>query len=228
MAKRGRKSKDFNIDTVTDKNELISMIINQANSLNKKIKTFKKEGIDEHLQYVKHYLTDDMTKYSKNDTVTKSKKYYKDKSLLWLKKTWRAMQLVNNNGYYGTVKKFNKEVTTRYEGLKSFLEQYLREKGYSDDFIYGIVRDRSFFARLYIAFKEGGEYTPSKQLIDKVLLEYEQGIGNLTEKEVNKALNNIEVSQAINERLHNDRNEHEEWLNWKAEQEAIKRNKRKR
>ena len=55
------------------------MIINQINSLNKKIKAFKKKGIDEHSEYVKNMISDDMGKFTKNDTLSKSKKFYSEK-----------------------------------------------------------------------------------------------------------------------------------------------------
>ena len=79
---RGRKKGGLKINSLSDKQEITDMIINQINSLNKKIKAFKKKGIDEHSEYVKNMISDDMGKFTKNDTLSKSKKFYGDKNIV--------------------------------------------------------------------------------------------------------------------------------------------------
>jgi len=105
---RGRKKGGLKINSINDRNELINMIINQINSLNKKIKVFKEEGIEEHLEYVKNIITEDMGKFTKNETLSKSKKFYSSKNTVWLKKTLSALHKINNHKIYGTVENIKK------------------------------------------------------------------------------------------------------------------------
>ena len=120
---RGRKKGGLNINSLTDKNEITDMIINQINSLNKKIKAFKKKGIDEHSEYVKNMISDDMGKFTKNDTLSKSKKFYDDKNIVWLKKTLSALHKINNNELFGTVHKYEKEVTNNLKKVRDYTQQ---------------------------------------------------------------------------------------------------------
>lgn len=196
---RGRKKGGLNINSLTDKNEITDMIINQINSLNKKIKAFKKKGIDEHLEYVKNMISDDMGKFTKNDTLSKSKKFYDDKNVLWLKKSLSALHKINNNELFGTVHKYEKEVSNNLKKVRDYVQQYLDQKGYSQDFINEVTNRKEFYTTLFMEFNHVGRGYGSNQAIEKVALNYENN--GMDNKEVEKILQNIEYSKNVIDRL---------------------------
>lgn len=210
---RGRKKGGLNINSLTDKKEITDMIINQINSLNKKIKAFKKKGIDEHSEYVKNMISDDMGKFTKNDTLSKSKKFYGDKNIVWLKKTLSALHKINNNELFGTVNKYEKEVTNNLKKVRDYTQQYLEQKGYSQDFINEVTNRKEFYTTLFMEFNHVGRGYGSNQAIEKIALNYENN--GMDNKEVEKILQNIEYSKNVIDRL-------------KEEQEAFEEFKRNR
>ena len=210
---RGRKKGGLKINSLSDKQEITDMIINQINSLNKKIKAFKKKGIDEHSEYVKNMISDDMGKFTKNDTLSKSKKFYSDKNIVWLKKTLSALHKINNNELFGTVHKYEKEVSNNLKKVRDYTQQYLKQKGYSQDFINEVTNSKEFYTTLFMEFNHVGRGYGSDQAIEKIALNYENN--GMDNKEVEKILQNIEYSKNVLDRL-------------KEEQEAFEEFKRNR
>lgn len=206
---RGRKKGGLNINSLTDKNEITDMIINQINSLNKKIKAFKKKGIDEHSEYVKNMISDDMGKFTKNDTLSKSKKFYDDKNILWLKKTLSALHKINNNELFGTVHKYEKEVTSNLKKVRDYTQQYLEQKGYSQDFINEVINSKEFYTTLFMEFNHVGRGYGSNQAIEKIALNY--GNNGIDTKEAEKILQNIEYSKNVIDRLKEEQDAFEEF-----------------
>ena len=206
---RGRKKGGLNINSLTDKNEITDMIINQINSLNKKIKAFKKKGIDEHSEYVKNMISDDMGKFTKNDTISKSKKFYNDKNILWLKKTLSALHKINNNELFGTVHKYEKEVTSNLKKVRDYVQQYLEQKGYSQDFINEVTNSKEFYTTLFMEFNHVGRGYGSNQAIEKIALNYENN--GMDTKEAEKILQNIEYSKNVIDRLKEEQDAFEEF-----------------
>lgn len=210
---RGRKKGGLKINSLSDKQEITDMIINQINSLNKKIKAFKKKGIDEHSEYVRNMISDDMGKFTKNDTLSKSKKFYSDKNIVWLKKTLSALHKINNNELFGTVHKYEKEVSNNLKKVRDYTQQYLKQKGYSQDFINEVTNSKEFYTTLFMEFNHVGRGYGSDQAIEKIALNYENN--GMDNKEVEKILQNIEYSKNVLDRL-------------KEEQEAFEEFKRNR
>ena len=210
---RGRKKGGLKINSLSDKQEITDMIINQINSLNKKIKAFKKKGIDEHSEYVRNMISDDMGKFTKNDTLSKSKKFYSDKNIVWLKKTLSALHKINNNELFGTVHKYEKEVSNNLKKVRDYTQQYLKQKGYSQDFINEVTNSKEFYTTLFMEFNHVGRGYGSNQAIEKIALNYENN--GMDNKEVEKILQNIEYSKNVLDRL-------------KEEQEAFEEFKRNR
>lgn len=206
---RGRKKGGLKINSLSDKQEIIDMIINQINSLNKKIKAFKKKGIDEHLEYVRNMISDDMGKFTKNDTLSKSKKFYSDKNIVWLKKTLSALHKINNNELFGTVHKYEKEVSNNLKKVRDYTQQHLKEKGYSQDFINEVTNSKEFYTTLFMEFNHFGRGYGSDQAIEKVALNYENN--GMDNKEVEKILQNIEYSKNVLDRLKEEREAFEEF-----------------
>lgn len=206
---RGRKKGGLKINSLSDKQEITDMIINQINSLNKKIKAFKKKGIDEHSEYVKNMISDDMGKFTKNDTLSKSKKFYSDKNIVWLKKTLSALHKINNNELFGTVHKYEKEVTNNLKKVRDYTQQYLEEKGYSKDFINEVTNSKEFYTTLFMEFNHVGRGYGSNQAIEKIALNYENN--GMDNKEVEKILQNIEYSKNVLDRLKEEKDAFEEF-----------------
>jgi ribosomal protein S18 len=206
---RGRKKGGLKINSINDRNELTKMIINQINSLNKKIKAFKKEGIEEHTEYIKNIITEDMGQFTSNGTLSKSKKFYDTKNTVWLKKTLSALHKINNHEFYGTIRKYNKEVTKSLKGVQDYTKNYLSSKGYDKKFINEITNSKDFYAMLYSAFSEGVHGYGSDQIIEKIALSYDNS--GMSEKEVNKILSNIEYSKNVLDRLKEEREAFEEF-----------------
>lgn len=206
---RGRKKGGFKINSINDRNELTNMIINQINSLNKKIKAFKKEGIEEHAEYIKNLISDDMGQFTANDTLSKSKKFYGSKNTVWLKKTLSALHKINNHEFYGTTRKYHKEVTKSLKAVQDYTKNYLNNKGYDNKFINEITNSKDFFVKIYGAFNEGIQGYGSDQIIEKIALSYENtGMSN---EEMNKILSNIEYSKNVLDRLKEEQDAFEEF-----------------
>lgn len=206
---RGRKKGGLKINSINDRDELTNMIINQINSLNKKIKAFKKEGIEEHLEYIKHLISDDMGQFTENDTLSKSKKFYDGKDIVWLKKTLSALHKINNHEFYGTIRKYHKEVTKSLKAVQDYTKKYLSDKGYDENFIFDITNSKDFFVKLYGAFNEGIKGYGSDQVIEKIALSYE-GSG-FSDEEMDKILSNIEYSKNVLDRLKEEQDAFEEY-----------------
>lgn len=206
---RGRKKGGLNINSINDRNELTNMIINQINSLNKKIKAFKKEGIEEHSEYIKNIISEDMGQFTKNDTLSKSKKFYSSKNTVWLKKTLSALHKINNHEFYGTTRKYHKEVTKTLKAVQNYTQNYLQNKGYDNKFINEITNSKDFFVKLYGVFNEGIQGYGSDQIIEKIALSYDNtGMSN---EEMNKILSNIEYSKNVLDRLKEEQDAFEEF-----------------
>lgn len=190
---RGRKKGGLSVNNINDKSELTKMIINQINSLNKKIKKFSENGIDEHSEYVHALLNNErMAKFTENGTISKSKAFYQEQNTIWLKKTLSALHKINNNNTLGTVKKYEKTVNDTIRKIQDTIKQHLRSKGYSEQFIQEIVNDKDYIKSLISAFNEGGKGYGSLQIVEKVALTYKEQ--DLSEEQ-KKILNNIEGSK---------------------------------
>lgn len=211
---RGRKKGGLNVNSINDRNELTNMIINQINSLNKKIKSFKGKEIDEHEEYVKTLITDDMGQFTDSGTLSKSKKFYDTKNTVWLKKTLTTLHKINNHEFFGTIRKYEKEVTKTIGKIQDFSKRHLREKGYSEEFIQNVVNSKSYLVQLLDAYKDVSPGFGSRQAIEKVALNYDENTG-LSEKEMNKILNNIEYSRNTFERLSEEQQAVNEYRNSK-------------
>lgn len=207
---RGRKKGGLQINKVNDREELTGMIINQINSLNKKIKAFKKEGIDEHGDYMSQVFSEDMGQFTKNGTLSKSKKFYGEKNTVWLKKTLAALHKVNNHEYYGTTAKYHKEVTASFKGAQNYMEDYLVKKGYEQEFIFDTINSKDFFTKLFLEFKDVGKGYGSNQAIEKIALSYGKTTG-ISDKERDKILNNIEYSRNVLARIKEEQEAFEEF-----------------
>ena len=206
---RGRKKGGFKINSLSDKEEITNMIINQINSLNKKIKAFKNKGIDEHLEYVKNMISDDMGQFTKNGTLSKSKKFYEDKNILWLKKSLSALHKINNNDLFGTVHKYETEVSESLKKVRNYVEEYLEKKGYSQDFINEVINNKDFYASLFMEFNHTGGGYGSDQAIEKIALNYENS--GLDTKETERILSNIEYSKNVLDRIKEEKEAFEEF-----------------
>lgn len=191
MARDKKKIKDMTRD------EMIPKIINQINSLNKKIKAFKKEDIDMHEDYVKGLITNDMVNYNDTGSISKSKLFFKGQNDVWLKKTLASLQKVNNNEIFGTVKKYKKEVDNKLELTQMKIIEHLREsdKGYTEQWIQELISDKGYIAMLYTAFANNEEGYGSLQVVEKVALQYKEEGSGMSDKEVNKIISNIEYSR---------------------------------
>ena len=207
---RGRKKGGLNVNTINDNNQLTNMIINQINSLNKKIKIFKEKGIEAHMEYIKNIITDDMGQFTEHDTLSKSKKFYSEKHTVWLKKTLTALHKINNHDFFGTIRKYEKEVNKNVAKVQEYTRQFLEKKGYSQQFIIETINDKNFIVALFDAFKDVGKGYGSDQIIEKIALSYSDNTG-LDRKEVEKILNNIEYSKNVLDRLKDEQDAFEEF-----------------
>lgn len=206
---RGRRKGGIRVNDINDKTELQKMIINQINSLNKKIKAFKAEGIDDHLTFIKSIITDDMGTFTESGTLSKSKKLYEGKHKAWLKKTLSALVKLNNNDVYGTTNKYHKTMTRQLEQIKNKVENFLRSKGYSEQFIFNVVSNKNFYITLIDAFNNATGDEDSDQIIEKVALNFDNG--EIPNKEKEKILNNIEYSINTLKRIKEEQEAFEEF-----------------
>ena len=199
--------------------ELINKIINQSNSLNKKIKAFKNKGIDEHSELIHNLLSGDQVQYNKSGSITKSKKFYNNQDDFVLKKTLSTLIKINNHDIYGTINKYSKYATESWETLQSTVKETLRQKGYDEKFITELCADKDFYNKLYLAFNEGGLSYGSDQIIEKVVLDYAEN--GLSEDEIERIASDIEYSKNKMDKLkmeieqyreyERDREEYERW-----------------
>ena len=195
------------------KNQIISKIINQANSLNKKIKTFKKEGIDDHFDFIESMFNDKQMKYNKSGSLTKSKKFYEKQNLLQLNRTLSILTKINNHDVFGTIKKYKSFATESWTTLQDTVKNLLLNKGYDIQSVNMIVTSKNFYNTLLTSFKDVGRGYGSTQIIEKVFLNYNQG--NLSEEDVKKATSDIEFSVNRQNELERHIREYEEFLNMK-------------
>lgn len=199
--------------------QLVNKIINQANSLNKKIKAFNKSGISEHSELIHNLLDSNQVKFNKSGSITKSKKFYNQLDDIWLKKTLSTLIKINNHEIYGTVNKYNKYATQSWNTLKGTIEQTLLDKGYDSKFVAELTADKEFYNKLYLAFSEGALSYGSDQIIEKVVLDYKEN--GLSEEEINRISSDIEYSKNQMDKLtqeikqyreyERDRSEYERW-----------------
>ena len=206
---RGRKKGGISINEVNDKSELTKMIINQINSLNKKIKAFNKKGIEEHSEYVKALLNNErMVQFNEKGNIVKSVPFYEKQNNIWLKKTLSALHKINNNSTLGTVNKYKKTVTDTIRKVQDTVKQHLRSKGYTEQFIQEVVNDKDYIKALLSAFNEGGKGYGSLQIAERVALTYKDE--ELT-KEQKKILDNIEGSKNALDEVRREQQEYEEY-----------------
>ena len=191
-------AKSLNINKIRDREKLKGMIKNQINTLNKKIKSFEQKGISEHYDFIESYLNEDMVQFNENGRISKAMGFYDDKNLIWLKKTLSALHKINNNDMYGTVNKYEKMMNTQIGHIKDSIEQVLRNKGYSEQFILEVTSSKGFYASLFMSFNESVGYE-SHQTIEKIALNY--GNSGLGKREINKIISNIEHSRNTNMRI---------------------------
>lgn len=190
--------------------ELITKIINQANSLNKKIKTFKQENILEHSELVHNLLPEGQVTYNKSGSITKSKKFYDKQSDIWLKKTLSTLVKINNNEIYGTINKYNSYATQSWNTLRDTVVQILKEYGYDEEFIYRVTSSPDFYNKLYLAFNDGALSYGSKQIVNKVALDYDEN--GLSDKERERIVSDIEYSKNKMDELTFQISQYEEYL----------------
>ena len=198
--------------------ELINKIINQVNSLNKKIKAFKNEGIEEHNELIHNLLSDDQVQYNKSGSITKSKKFYDKQDDFVLKKTLATLIKINNHDIYGTVNKYTKYATVSWETLQTTVKETLRTKGYDEKFIVELCADKDFYNKLYLAFNEGSLSYGSDQIIEKVVLDYSEN--GLSEEEIERISSDIEYSK---NKMDNLRLEIEQYREYEREREEYER-----
>lgn len=198
--------------------ELINKIINQTNSLNKKIKAFKNKGIEEHNELIHNLLSDDQVQYNKSGSITKSKKFYDKQDDFVLKKTLATLIKINNHDIYGTVNKYTKYATVSWETLQTTVKETLRTKGYDEKFIVELCADKDFYNKLYLAFNEGGLSYGSDQIIEKVVLDYSEN--GLSEEEIERISSDIEYSK---NKMDNLRIEIEQYREYEREREEYER-----
>lgn len=195
-------------------NELINKIVNQVNSLNKKIKAFKEANILEHEELVHNLLSEKQVQYNESGSITKSTKFYGKQSDIWLMKTLSTLIKLNNNDIYGTINKYNKYATQSWNTLRDTLEQTLLRNGYSSSFIAELLSSKNFYNKLYLAFKEGGKSYGSDQIIDKVVLDYSEN--GLTDDEKERIVSDIEYSKNKMDELTVEITQYEEYLKYKG------------
>lgn len=203
----------MNINNLSHK-QLINKIINQANSLNKKIKAFKNANIMEHEELVHNLLSDKQVQYNKSGSITKSKKFYDNQSDIWLKKTLSTLIKLNNNEIYGTINKYNKYATQSWNTLNDTVTNILKENGYDDKFIAELTSSKDFYNKLYLAFNDGGLSYGSDQIINKVALDY--STNGLTDDEKERIVSDIEYSKNKMDELTTQISQYEDYLKSKG------------
>lgn len=195
------------------KKDIINKIINQANSLNKKIKSFKQEGIDDHGDFVHAMFNSEQMKYNKSGSMTKSKKFYEKQNILQLTRTLNTLTKINNHDVFGTINKYKSFATESWTTLQDTIKNILIDKGYSESDINMIVTSKNFYNTLLVAFKDVGRGYGSHQIIEKVFLQYNQG--NLSDDDIEKATSDIEFSVSRQRELEEHIRQYQEFLDMK-------------
>ena len=214
----------MDINDLTHK-QLINKIINQANSLNKKIKAFKNNGITEHSELIHNLFDKYQVKFNKSWSITKSKKFYDNQEDIWLKKTLSTLIKLNNHEIYGTVNKYNKYATQSWNTLKSTIEQTLLDKGYDNKFVAELTADKDFYNKLYLAFNDGALSYGSDQIIEKVVLDYSEN--GLSQDEIDRISSDIEYSKNQMDKLTLDIKQYQEYERDREEYERWKSQNRR-
>lgn len=205
--------------------ELINKIINQVNSINKKIKAFKVEGITEHSELIHNLLDSNQVQYNESGSITKSKKFYDQQEDIWLKKTLSTLIKLNNHDIYGTVNKYKKYATQSWVTLKSTVEETLLQYGYDSRFVTELTADKDFYNKLYLAFNDGALSYGSKQIIQKVVLDYEEN--GLSQDEIERITSDIEYSKNQMDKLTLDIKQYQEYERDREEYERWKSQNRR-
>lgn len=173
------------------KQETIDRIINQANSLNKKILKFQNEGISEHYDYVRGMLGDIGVQYKEEvGTISKSRKFYNNVNILQLKRTLKALHVVNNSDVYGTVAKYNKTMSRQYSDIIDFTTKLLRKNGKTEKYIQEVVGNKNFLDTFVNVMNEGTKGLTSEAVIEKIAMRY--GKDGEYKKNAKKTLRNID------------------------------------
>ena len=195
------------------KKDVINKIINQANSLNKKIKAFKVEGIEDHGDFVHAMFNSEQMKYNKSGSMTKSKKFYEKQNILQLKRTLNTLIKINNHDVFGTIKKYKSFATESWTTLQHTVKEILLSKGYNEGDVNMITSSKMFYNTLLLAFKDVGKGYGSEQVVEKVFLQYNQG--NLSQEDIEKATSDIEFSVSRHNQLQQHIRDFKEFEEWK-------------
>ena len=201
------------------KNEVINKIIKQANSLNKKVKSFKNEGITDHYDLVQSMFNDKQMQFNESGSITKSKKFYGNQNMLELQRTLNILTKLNNHDVFGTVRKYKKFATEQWTTLQHTVKEILLKKGYSEDDVSLVISSKAFYNSLLIAFKELKKNYGSEQVVEKVYLQY----ANMSENDIKQAVSDIEYSVTKQRELDEELREYKEYLQWKEEYKRGKR-----
>lgn len=191
------------------KKQIISMIINQANSLNKKVIAFKEQSIVDHLQFVQSFFTDEQMQYTDTNRLTKSKVFYGNQNMLQLERTLNVLKKINNHEIFGTIRKYNKNYSDSWQTLMDTCKRILENKGYSTNTINQIINSRSFVNRLLIAFKDKIHGLVSDGIIEKVFLEHAKG--TIPNEDIEKSISDIEYAMKRAAQEEEEINEYETW-----------------
>lgn len=185
-----------------NKDKLYNMFKTQAKNINRKMREFRKEGIDDFSTMVNNML--EGVKLTKNGNVSLSKKDFKSNNILMMKKFIKAMDYINTHPTLGTVHKYRSAFTVQEQRLIDYAEEFLRNKGYSEEFIIKVTRDKNFLATCFDEFKNKAKSYDSDSIIEKVALSYGEGL--VDEKTAREVINNIEDTQkAIDEIIQRDK-----------------------
>ena len=202
------------------KNEIINKIINQANSLNKKVKSFKNEGITDHYDLIQSMFNDQQMQFNNSGSLTKSKKFYGNQNILELKRTLNILTKINNHDVFGTVKKYKNFATDQWNTLQHTVKEILLNKGYSENDVNLVISSKSFYNSLLIAFKELKKNYGSEQVVEKVYLQY---ANDLSESDIKQAVSDIEFSVSKQRELDEELRQYNEHLQWQKENKRGRR-----
>lgn len=193
----------INVNKLT-KEQTINSIIHQANSMNKKLKKYDNEGIEEYRELITNLLGDHL---NSKGTVSKAKEsHYKNINILELKKTLNTMIKINNHEIYGTFRKYNKAVTESKENtLDTIFNHLVYNCGFNENEVRMLLASDDFLNHIWTAFKDLDGGYGSLQTVEKIYLNYDV---SMKVKDKKKALSNIEYSlkeaKRIEERIRNE------------------------
>lgn len=193
MAKRGRRKEKIDINQWGEerRTEIINMIINQINSVNKKVKQFNKAGYKWYEEELKQRMNGYKAQYTKSGSLSKSKKFYKDQNLIFLKDTLVTISSFNNDPTRGTIAKYESNLFKSIQETRNYIKKQMESKGYDPSFIESSINDKRFVMDIINdinSFKE----LDSDQIIDEVSLKYhEKALGSDRSREV---INNLEYA----------------------------------